>query len=476
MFAMRRALLWFKQDLRLDDHPALQAGLDAECLLPVFIFEPEQLELGPLGSRPLGVHRARFLLESLAALDGALRQRGSHLLVLQGSAEQLIPQLTERFNLHEVLTLAEIDPDQCRRLDRVSERLGPVELRELQSNGLLRVEQLPCELAQLPQVFSQFRPLIEQRLHVFQPPSAPDFLPPLPKGAEKRLAPLPTLSQLGLGEPLSVAASAFPFSGGEVAGSARLRDYLWDSQSVRQYQQTRDGMIGSEYSAKFSPWLANGCLSPRRVAAELRRYEAQYGRNDATQGLWTALLWREFFRWTLVRHGSALFQAGTSKATEHSPPHLDQRFQQWCHGRTGMPLVDASMRELASTGYMSNRGRQVVACYLVNDLQQDWRHGAAWFAEHLLDYDPASNWGNWAYLARVAKDPRYKHLFNALRQARQYDPEAAYVSLWLPELRHVPVPLRHTPFLLTQLQLSALNYPRLEQIPEAWTPYLPSAA
>ena len=141
-----------------------------------------------------------------------------------------------------------------------------------------------------------------------------------------------------------------------------------------------------------------------------------------------------------------------------------------------MPLVDASMRELAATGYMSNRGRQVVASYLVNDLQQDWRHGAAWFEEHLLDYDPASNWGNWAYLAGVASDARYNHLFNALRQARQYDPEAAYVSLWLPELRHVPQHLRHTPFLLSHWQLGELNYPRLEQIPEAWTPYLPSAA
>jgi len=473
---MRRALLWFKQDLRLDDHPALQAGLDADYLLPLYILETNQLERGPFGTRRLGVHRARFLLESLAALDGALRQRGSRLLVLQGAAEQLIPQLAERFNLQEVLTLSEIAPEECRRLDNVSQRLGPVELRELPSNGLLRSEQLPCSVAELPQVFSQFRELIEQQLHVYQPHPAPEYLPPLPAGAEKLLMPLPTLSQLGLGEPLSVAASAFPFAGGEVAGNARLRDYLWNSQNVRQYQHTRDGMIGSEYSSKFSPWLANGSLSPRRIAAELRRYEAQYGRNDSTHGLWVELLWREFFRWTLVRHGSALFQAGGLKATARAPQQVDQRFAHWCQGRTGMPLVDACMRELAATGFMSNRGRQVVASYLVNDLQQDWRHGAAWFEEHLLDYDPASNWGNWAYLAGVASDSRYNHLFNALRQARQYDPEAAYVSLWLPELRHVPQHLRHTPFLLSHLQLGALNYPRLEQIPEAWKPYLPSAA
>ena len=473
---MRRVLLWFKQDLRLDDHPALQAARGADALLPVFILDPAQLQPGPLGSRGLGVHRARFLLESLAALDGALRQRGSHLLVLQGRAEQLIPQLVTRFNLQEVLTLEEIAPQERQQLQQVRAQLGSVALWEQTGNGLLRRDQLPCPVAELPAVFTQFRTLVEQGLQVFQPQPAPDYLPHLPEGSEALLTPLPTLSQLGLGEPLSVAASAFPFSGGEAAASARLRDYLWDSQNVRHYKDTRNGMIGSEYSSKFSPWLANGSLSPRRAMAELRRHESQFGRNDSTYWLWVELLWREFFRWTLVRHGSALFRAGGLKATTRAPQQVDERFQQWCQGRTGMPLVDACMRELAATGFMSNRGRQVVASYLVNDLQQDWRHGAAWFEEHLLDYDPASNWGNWAYLAGVGSDPRHGRLFNALRQARQYDPDASYVSLWLPELRNVPPHLRHTPFLLSQLQLKALNYPRLEQIPETWQPYLPSAA
>ena len=467
-----RALLWFKQDLRLDDHPALQAGLAAECLLPVYVLDPALLQLNEFGMRRMGVHRARFLLESLVALDGELRQRGSHLLVLQGRAEQLIPQLVTRFNLQEVLTLEEIAPQERQQLQQVRAQLGSVALWEQTGNGLLRRDQLPCPVAELPAVFTQFRTLVEQGLQVFQPQPAPDYLPHLPEGSEALLTPLPTLSQLGLGEPLSVAASAFPFSGGEAAASARLRDYLWDSQNVRHYKDTRNGMIGSEYSSKFSPWLANGSLSPRRAMAELRRHESQFGRNDSTYWLWVELLWREFFRWTLVRHGSALFRAGGLKATARAPQQVDERFQQWRQGRTGMPLVDACMRELAATGFMSNRGRQVVASYLVNDLQQDWRHGAAWFEEHLIDYDPASNWGNWAYLAGVGNDPRQQRVFNALRQARQYDPEAHYVSLWLPELRNLPPALRHTPFLLADGQLRSLGYPQLTLIPESWKPYL----
>ncbi|UTW06034.1 DASH family cryptochrome [Pseudomonas benzenivorans] len=471
-----RALLWFKQDLRLDDHPALQAALGAECLLPLFVFDPAQLQPGEFGPRRLGVHRTRFLLESLAALNGALRQRGSQLLVLPGRAEQVIPELVARLGLDRVLTLEEIAPEERAQLARVQRGLGEVPLLQATGNSLLRSEDLPCAIDQLPAVYSQFRELVEQRLQVFQPHPAPSRLPGLPEGATALLQPLPSLSQLGLGEPLSVPASAFPFSGGEAAGQARLRDYLWDSQAVRHYHETRNQLIGSEYSSKFSPWLANGSLSPRRIVAELRRHESQAGRNDSTYALWLELLWRDFFRWTLVRHGAALFRRGGVKATERAPSQLDQRFRHWCLGRTGLPLVDANMRELATTGYLSNRGRQVVASYLINDLQQDWRHGAAWFEEHLIDYDPASNWGNWAYLAGIACDPQRSRMFNALRQARAFDRDAAYVSLWLPELRHLPQHQRHTPFLLPQLQLQALNYPRLEQIPETWRPYLAAAA
>ncbi|PAU64927.1 deoxyribodipyrimidine photolyase [Pseudomonas sp. PIC25] len=473
---MRRVLLWFKQDLRLDDHSALRAALDADCLLPLFILDPSLLESGPLGSRRLGVHRARFLLESLAALDGALRQRGSRLLVRSGTPELIIPALAEQFNLREVLTLEEIAPDERAQMARLRQALGPVALREQPGNGLFRTEELPCPPEALPKVFSRFRELMDQRQTVFQPQPAPDDLPPLPNGAESLLEPLPSLSQLGLGEPLAVPGSAFPFAGGEAAGQARVREYLWESLGVRTYEETRNGLTGTEYSSKFSPWLSTGCLSSRRVAAELRRHEAQYGRNDSTRCLWQQVLWREFFRWTLVRHGDALFRAGGLKATAHAPQNLDERFEQWCQGRTGVPLVDACMRELAATGFLANRGRQIAASYLIHDLEQDWRHGAAWFEEHLLDYDPASNWGNWAYLAGAGSDPQRRAAFNVLRQAQRFDPEGDYVGLWLPELQHVPPALRHTPFLLPRLQLETLQYPRLERIPSDWRPYLPSVA
>ncbi len=473
---MAGLLLWFKQDLRLDDHPAVQAALGADYVLPVFILDPELLQTGSLGARQLGVHRTRFLLESLVALDGELRQRGSQLLVLQGSPERLLPQLMQQLDLQAVLTLDEIAPAESALLVSVQQALGSTRLALYPGNGLLEEQQLPCSVDAIPPAFRQFRELLEQRLLVFQPTPPAQKLPPLPAQCAALFKPIPTLSQLGLGEPQSTPHSAFPFSGGEPAGQARLKDYFWQNQTVRQYLDTRDDLLGTEYSSKFSPWLANGCLSVRRIAAEIKRHEALFEANHSTQALWNELLWREFFRWTLRRHGSALLQPRGLKATARAPQHLDQRFEQWCQGRTGMPFVDANMRELAITGYLSNRGRQVVASYLVHDLQQDWRHGAAWFEEHLLDYDTASNWGNWAFLVGVSCDPRRRHAFNALRQARQYDPQALYISLWLPELQQIPQHQRHTPFLLSRLQLDALDYPCLEKVPAEWEAYLHSAA
>ncbi|WP_346841427.1 DASH family cryptochrome [Metapseudomonas otitidis] len=471
-----RRLLWFKQDLRLDDHPAVQAALGAERVLPLYVFDPTLLRPGPLGTRPMGVHRMRFLLESLAALDGELRHRGSRLLVVQGVASQVIPALVDHLQLDEVLTLDEVAPAARTLIEETRQALAGVPLTTFAGDTLLRREELPAPVEALPAVFSQFRDQVQQRLSVFQPRSAPAALPPTPEPADRLFEPLPSLSRLGLGEPLAHVNSTFPFAGGEPAALARVRDYLWEGRGVRDYETTRYGLTGTEYSSKFSPWLANGCLSARRVVAELRRHEAQYGANASTRLLWEQVLWRDFFRWTLLRHGEALFQPGGVRATARAPQNLDARFEAWCHGRTGLPLVDAAMRELATTGFLAYRLRQVVASYLVSDLQQDWRHGAAWFEEHLLDHDPASNWGNWAYLAGVASDPQRSQAFNALRQARHLDPEAEYVSLWLPELRAVPRNLRHTPFVLSRLQLDALDYPRLEQVPEAWKPYLTSAA
>jgi deoxyribodipyrimidine photo-lyase len=215
---------------------------------------------------------------------------------------------------------------------------------------------------------------------------------------------------------------------------------------LREYRETRNGLLGSDYSSKFSPWLALGCLSPRRIDAEIREYERERVENDSTYWLRFELTWRDFFQFQLAKYGSTWFQPGGIRERDDIEWRQDrEQFDRWAAGETGIPFVDANMRELNATGYMSNRGRQNVASFLANDLRIDWRKGAAYFEARLVDYDVASNWCNWAYQAGVGNDSRDRS-FDVLWQADRYDPNAEYVTHWCPELDGLPPEYAHEPW------------------------------
>ena len=227
--------------------------------------------------------------------------------------------------------------------------------------------------------------------------------------------------------------SAFPYQrppihGGEIAALAHLEQYLARGL-LHSYKRTRNGLMGLDYSAKWSPWLATGALSARQALAKLRACEAAPGASDGSYWLWFELLWRDYFRFLHLQHGRTLYRA-QGLGPVRTTPHDSARFAAWCAGQTGQPLVDAGMRELAATGYLSNRLRQITASYLIHDLQCDWRAGAAWFEHQLLDYDVYSNQGNWLYIAGRGTDPRGGRRFDPVQQARAYDPQGAYQDLW----------------------------------------------
>jgi deoxyribodipyrimidine photo-lyase len=227
--------------------------------------------------------------------------------------------------------------------------------------------------------------------------------------------------------------SSFPFPrseflGGEDAALAHLAQYLARGLP-HSYKATRNGLSGVDYSSKLSPWLACGALSPRQVLQQLRAFEAEHGASESSYWLWFELLWRDYFKLLQIKYGKRLYRAGglPGKAI---PSHTEPAFQRWRHGNTGQPLVDAGMRELAATGYLGNRLRQIVASYLIHDLQCDWRAGAAWFESALIDYDCSINHGNWLYIAGLGTDPRGGRRFNTEKQAAEYDADGAYRALW----------------------------------------------
>ena len=218
--------------------------------------------------------------------------------------------------------------------------------------------------------------------------------------------------------------------GDEAGALAHLQAYL-ASGRAHSYKATRNALTGRDFASHWSPWLASGALSVRRAVAELKAFEAERGATDGSYWLWFELLWREHFRCMLRRHGSALFRPQGLMPSAPCVPHDAEAFARWREGRTGLDLVDAAMRELRHTGYLSNRLRQIVASALIHECRGDWLAGAAWFEHCLIDFDVHSNQGNWAYIAGVGTDPRGGRRFNLDKQTREHDPAGAYRRGWL---------------------------------------------
>ena len=252
--------------------------------------------------------------------------------------------------------------------------------------------------------------------------------------------------------------SGMCYQGGERAALARLESWVFKGDHLKDYKETRNGLLGADYSSKLSPWLALGCVSPRTVAAAVAKYEASREKNDSTYWLLFELLWRDFMRFYARKNGAALYRAGGPRGKEAVWKRDAAAESAWARGVTGYPFVDAAMRELLTTGFQSNRMRQNVASFLAKDIAVDWRVGAEWFEATLLDHDAASNWGNWTYVAGVGSDPREDRYFLLTKQSKTYDPDTAFIRSWVPELSAAPNGSLHDPRSLTSV-LRGRAYP-----------------
>ncbi len=423
---MSTALLWFRNDLRLTDNLALQAALGAyDQILPVYIFDEQWLSQDQYGFSRTGPFRLQFLLESVADLKTHLQELGSDLLIRKGKPAKIIPTLMEEFGCACVYCSKEYTDEEV----KIEQAIGrQVSIFTIHNSTLIHPDDVVFEIDSMPEVFTAFRKKVERYSEVREPIPSPKAIPsPVFTGDE-----VPSLAVFNL-EPIELdQRAAIPFKGGAVEAWARLDHYFWEKECLSIYKETRNGMIGSDYSSKFSPWLANGCISPRSINHEIEKYEEEVEKNKSTYWLKFELLWRDFFKYTAMRYGNRIFHAAGIKDQPRQWKHQPKLIQRWINGETGDELVDANMRELKLTGFMSNRGRQNVASFLVHRLKQDWRVGAAWFESMLIDYDVCSNYGNWIYAAGVGNDPRDR-VFNTQRQAHMYDRDGAYRALWLSE-------------------------------------------
>lgn len=442
-------LIWYRNDLRLHDHEPLQQALKQQAvIIPVYCFDQRQFDQSPFGFPKTNAFRAQFLIESVSDLRQTLQALGSQLIIRQGLPEQIIPELAQQLAVTAVYYHQEVTAEELTVEARLKQKLKDLNIlvQNFWGHTLYHPDDLPFDRGQIPEVFTTFRKQVEKYANVNPPLPAPKQLQPLP---EVDAGTIPSLQELGL-EPFPIdPRSVLQFQGGETAGKARLADYFWQQDHLRVYKETRNGMLGSNYSSKFSAWLAAGCLSPRYIYEQVLQYEDQRIRNDSTYWLIFELLWRDYFRFICAKHGNKIFAPSGLQGISIPWKQDWQRFDRWREGQTGYPLVDANMRELATTGFMSNRGRQNVASFLTKNLGIDWRMGAEWFESLLIDYDVCSNWGNWNYTAGVGNDARGFRFFNITKQAKDYDPQGHYVKHWLPELAKVPASKVHEPWKLT---------------------------
>jgi deoxyribodipyrimidine photo-lyase len=419
------AIVWFRRDLRLHDHPALTAACaEHERVVALFVVDDKLLH-----GRYAGPARARFMLGCLRALDAALRELGSGLVVRHGAPEREVVAVAQETGARAVLWTSDVAPYARRRDRAVTAALRDAGV-EAQPHGGGYLVDPSRPRTQGGKPYTVFTPFWRSIAEVTRRPMhrAPVALSPLPSGLRKgRLPSAATLNIDNSDVPEPVVEP------GETAARAALE--RWLRADLHRYDERHDALSDPGTSV-LSPYLRWGCLSARECEERAQRHGGAGAAAFIRQ-----LAWRDFYAHQLLMY----------------PKNMGQEFQEryrgslrwaddaealaaWKAGQTGYPLVDAGMRQLARTGWMHNRARLVVGSFLTKDLHIDWREGERHFARLLLDGEPAQNNGNWQWIASVGADPApsFRRLFNPMLQQRKFDPDGRYVRTWVPELADVP--------------------------------------
>ncbi len=448
---MKKAILWFRQDLRLHDNEALvEASQSADKIYPVYVFDEHTFNgKTKYGFPKTNKYRAQFIIDSVIDLRNSLRKVGSDLIIRFGKPDQVLFDLAKKLKTSWIFCNRERTDEEVMVQDALEKKLWSIgqEVRFSRGKMLYYTQDLPFPITQTPNLFAAFRKEVEKFTPIRQPlPFSKNLVNRIESHIDRGR--LPSMKDLGWNGKITTR-----FKGGETAGLARLKYYLWETDHISRYKITRNQLSGDDYSSKFSPYLAQGCLSPKMIYAELKRYESEKGANESTYWLFVELLWRDFFRLMGKKHGNKIFQRGGFQEKQLFYSKDKELFLKWADGETGIPFIDANMRELNQTGFMSNRGRQNVASFLIHELQLDWVKGASYFESLLIDYDPCSNYGNWNYLAGVGSDSRPDRHFNILGQASKYDAKGNYVKEWIPALSLLESGVIHNPDSWTETEL-----------------------
>ena len=449
-----RALLWFRKDLRLDDHTALIAALrDADGdVVPFYASDPSIL-----GRDDIAATRVRFVLESLADLASAIERAGSRLVLDHGPAAETVVRAARAAGADRVYWNDEYEPALRARDAAVESALAAagIAARRFDDRQLVPPDAVETKTGRPFVVFTPFAKACEAH-------PAPE-----PNATVTRLAahdlptrPIATLEALGF------APEQDRWPGGAGAAEKRLESFV--EQGLRDYPTARDRLDAEDATSRLSADLKFGTLSPRRVVARLREaVRADKALRDGAIAYVRQLRWRDFYAHVLFHFPHVETGAFRPEYDAIRWEGRDEHFAAWSEGKTGFPIVDAGMRQLAATGFMHNRARMIVASFLTKDLLLDWRRGERWFMRSLVDGDLANNNGGWQWAAGTGTDAQpWFRVFNPTLQGRKFDPEGAYVRRWVPELARVPTKSIHDPWEASPAALDAAGFVLGRDYPE----------
>lgn len=426
---MTKVVALFTENLRIQDNSVLSSACTkGNVVIPVYFFDTRIAISTELGIRKTWPYRAKFLCESLQNLSHNLEKLWSYLHTIKGKSLDALVDFCVSQKVEKVYMQESVGAYEIHKIQKLRQKLSQhnISLYTIWDHTLIYKDDLPFPISDMPQVFTHFRKAVEKHA---------DILEPLPKITHIESPNISSWETLKLeyfwyDEVTIDERRALEFQWWEDAAYNRLNHYFWETLALSEYKNTRNGLIGADYSSKFSAWLNLGCISARQVYSEIQKYEKQICKNSSTYWLVFELLWRDFFQFIFLENPKKFFKEYPTVEDVFHNEWEKRKFEKWKQGRLWVAFVDANMKELLLTGFMSNRGRQNVASYLIHDLKLDWRIWAMYFESMLVDYDVASNWWNWAYQAGVGNDPRDNRYFNIEKQQSMYDGDGAYRKLW----------------------------------------------
>jgi len=430
---MRISIWWIRRDLRLTDNIALTAAVKSgDHVLPVFILDPALLNSSYVGNK-----RVVFLLEGLRHLKADLEARGGRLILREGQPLKELKILIEESGAEGIYAEEDFSPYAKQRDNQIAEEL-PLHLLSgltvYHPSAVVKVDGSPYK------IYTPFQ-------HAWKslPFSRRNSLLPIPE----RISTPPGIESVPFPDPPTLAIKTM-FSPGESQASLHLNAFVeGDDPPIYRYAVQRD-RIDTLGTSQLSPYLRFGMLSAQQaVNAAYTAIDAAPDQ-DASESAQTwlhELIWREFYIHILDHYPHVRTQSFRPSLRAIPWENNDRDFTAWCEGQTGFPIVDASMRQLLQTGWMHNRGRMIVASFLVKDLLIDWRWGERWFMQHLVDGDPASNNGGWQWSAGTGTDAApYFRIFNPILQSKKFDPHGKFIRNWVPELQSVTGKFIHEPW------------------------------